>query len=121
MARLHLTDALGGVAADVFARYPTPPGAEEDFWEEGLRLVRSRLEETRAEAARPVRQVAEPMAGLIFRALPLHESIVTYDYDYIHNNLRMNLLRAYEDLTAALDTDALLADLLKEDGNAGRG
>jgi hypothetical protein len=108
----RLPAALEEVAAGIFARYPVPEGAPEDFWSEALALVRERLEATQAAAPRPVREVAEPMAKLIYDALPLHKIIVTHDYDYIRNNLRMNLLRAYEDLLAAGDLPAIADDLL---------
>ena len=52
------------------------------------------------------------MARKVFDALPLHKDVVTNDYDYIFNNLRMNLLRAHEDFLAAACLDVLADDLL---------
>jgi hypothetical protein len=111
----HLPAAIENVAASVFARYPLPAGAPDDFWQEARQLVSERLEATQAGAPRPVRKVAEPMAKLIHRALPIHKDIVEHDYDYIRNNLRMNLLRAHEDFLKVADLGALADDLVGTD------
>jgi len=108
----HLPDALMTVVDEVFARHQVPVGVPETFWADGRTLVRERLDATQAGAPRPVRNVAQPMAKLIHQALPLHPNLVSHDYDYIRNNLRMNLLRAYEDFVDAADLDALARDLL---------
>jgi hypothetical protein len=108
----QLPNALLGAADDVFARHPVPAGLPETFWTDARALVLERLDATQADAPRPVRKVAEPMAKLIHKALPIHETIVSHDYDYIRNNLRMNLLRAYEDFVEAADLDAVVRDLL---------
>jgi hypothetical protein len=108
----QLPAALERLAAEVFARHPLPAGAPEDFWIEARKLVRARLDATQADAPRPVRKVAEPMARLIHQALPIHQDLVAHDYDYIRNNLRMNLLRAHEDFLKVADLPALAEDLL---------
>jgi hypothetical protein len=108
----QLPDALMTVVDEVFARHPVPAGAPDTFWTEARSLVRERLEATQSGPPRPVRKVAEPMAKLIHGALPLHPNLVSHDYDYIRNNLRMNLLRAHEDFVEAADLDALARDLL---------
>jgi hypothetical protein len=48
---------------------------------------------------------------LVFESLPIHPTIVRNDADYIHNNIRMNLLRAHEDFLASADPDRLVASL----------
>jgi len=108
----QLPDGLMKSVDDVFARHPVPAGAPETFWTEARALVRERLDATQSGPPRPVRKVAEPMAKLIHSALPLHPNLVSHDYDYIRNNLRMNLLRAHEDFIAAADLDQLARDLL---------
>jgi hypothetical protein len=108
----QLPDALMKVVDEVFSRHPVPAGAPETFWTEARALVRERLDATQAGPPRPVRKVAEPMAKLIHKALPLHQNLVSHDYDYIRNNLRMNLLRAHEDFLEAADLEALARDLL---------
>jgi len=47
--------------------------------------------------------------------LPLHMEIVTHDFDYIRNNLRMNLLRFHEDFVAAARFETLVPSLLGEE------
>lgn len=111
----RLPQALGRVCRAVFARHPVPPGLPGDFWDEAAALADERLAATQASAPRPVRQIPDPLAKLVFRTLPIHESIVTNDYDYIFNNLRMNLLRFHSDFLDTVDAPALVDDLLGPD------
>lgn len=108
-----LPGAIGAVCRAVFARHPLPPGLAPDFWEEAAALVDARLQATQAAAPRPVRAIPDPLARAVFEALPIHESIVTNDYDYIFNNLRMNLLRFHSDFVDAMDGPTLVDDLLR--------
>jgi hypothetical protein len=108
----RLPGVLGSMAARTFQAYPVPAGMDEDFWAKALELVESRLAATQTGAPRPVRAIPEPTARLVFSALPIHKDIVTHDYDYIFNNLRMNLLRAHEDLLKQGDLPAIAEDLL---------
>lgn len=107
-----LPGVLSRVAGNVFAKYAPPAGADPGFWTEALNLVNERLAATQGGAPRAVRDIPDPMAKLVFDALPIHKDIVSNDYDYIFNNLRMNLLRAHEDLLASADLGALADDLL---------
>ena len=77
--------------------------------------MRERLAATQSGPPRPVREMPDPLARRIFDALPLHRTVVTNDYDYIFNNLRMNLLRAHEDFLAAARLESLVDDLLGTD------
>ncbi|NGO52408.1 type II toxin-antitoxin system VapC family toxin [Allomesorhizobium camelthorni] len=111
----RLPAALETVAAEVFARYPVPDGAPVDFWDDALVLVRERLQATQAGPPRPVKDMTSPSARMIFEALPLHKEIVAHDFDYIRNNLRMNLLRFHEDFVAAARFETLVPSLLGEE------
>ncbi len=115
MRQRQLPAALETVAAEVFARYPVPEGAPETFWDDALVLVRERLQATQAGPPRPVKDMTKPSARMIYDALPLHKNIVTHDFDYIRNNLRMNLLRFHEDFLAAARFEPLVASLLGEE------
>lgn len=107
-----LPGVLVHMAGEVFARYPVPVGADEGFWNDAVKLVAERLDATQASPPRPVREIPEPVAKTVFDALPIHKDIVTNDYDYIFNNLRMNLLRTHEDFIASADLGAVADDLL---------
>jgi hypothetical protein len=111
----RLPSALESVAAEVFSRYPVPDGAPPAFWDDALVLVRERLQGTQAGPPRPVKDMTSPSARMIFEALPLHKEIVTHDFDYIRNNLRMNLLRFHEDFLQAARFDTLVPSLLGEE------
>lgn len=108
----QLPGVLTAAAKGVFARHPVPAGMAPDFWDQAAALVAERLQATQADAPRPVRVIPDPLAKVVFDALPIHESVVTNDYDYIFNNLRMNLLRFHSDFIDAVDTRALLDDML---------
>lgn len=107
-----LPQALGATCRTVFSRHPVPDGFPANFWEAAAALVDERLQATQLSSPRPVRAIPDPLAKLVFQALPIHESIVTNDYDYIFNNLRMNLLRFHSDFLDAVDAPALVGDLL---------
>jgi hypothetical protein len=112
LRRRGLPAALDGVTREVFGKYLTPADEASDFWQQAAELVHERLESTQSHAPRPVREMPKPMARVIFDVLPMHKDVVTNDYDYIFNNLRMNLLRAHEDFLAAARLDAIADDLL---------
>jgi len=107
-----LPGVLARIAESTFGGYGVPAGEDTEFWARSLALVEERLAATQVGAPRPVREIPEPVARLIFDALPLHKAIVTHDYDYIFNNLRMNLLRAHEDLLKVGNLPAITEDLL---------
>jgi hypothetical protein len=108
----QLPSALDALAREVFTKYQVPAGEEPDFWVKAAALVHERLQATQSGPPRPVREMPKPMARVVFNVLPLHKDIVTNDYDYIFNNLRMNLLRAHEDFLKFGDLPAVAEDLL---------
>jgi hypothetical protein len=107
-----LPGVLANLAKQTFSRYKVPDETADDFWAGAAELVGARLAATQAGPPRPVRNIPDPTARLVFDALPIHKDIVTNDYDYIFNNLRMNLLRAHEDLLQAGNLEAIAEDLL---------
>lgn len=109
----ELPAAIERQARIIFMRYPVPDRAPESFWEDALDLVRERLAATQHGAPRPVRDVPKSTARAIFDALPLHKEVVTHDFDYIFNNLRMNLLRIHDDFLDLAKTGPLVEDLLR--------
>ncbi len=108
----QLPERLTALTKGVFSRYPVPVGEDEAFWTRALGLVEEQLAKTQAGPPRPVREMPKPMARAVFNVLPLHKDIVTNDYDYIFNNLRMNLLRAHDDFLKVANLRALADDLL---------
>jgi hypothetical protein len=110
--RRKLPGVLTSLAETTFAKYAVPDGLEPDFWQQARALVGERLEAAQSDAPRPVRVVPDPTARMVFNALPIHKTIVSRDYDYIFNNLRMNLLRTHEDFLSLADLSALADDLL---------
>ena len=76
----------------------------------------SGLPSPRQGLPRPVREIPDPLARMVFETLPIHPDLLTSDYDYIFNFLRMNILRAHEDLLELADRPAITDELL---GSAG--
>lgn len=110
-ARRQAAHRLVQLAQDVHAAHATPPGFEAGEWTASFEMVAEAIRSAEGEAARPVRQMPEPLARRVFQALPMHPRLITNDYDYIFNNLRMNLLRAHEDFMDAAEP-RILAGLL---------
>jgi hypothetical protein len=112
MRQRALPAAIEVVAGASFAKYPVPNGEPEAYWEGALALVRERLAATQASAPRPVRELPDPLARKVFEAVPIHPELLTNDYDYVFNFLRMNLLRAHEDFLESADRSAIVSELL---------
>ncbi len=111
-ASASLPAALEAVARQVIARHPVPQGAPAGFWDHELEIIAERMRVITGEPARPIEKMAAPMARKVFERLPIHKDIVRHDYDYIRNNLRMNLVRTHEDFLAIARPAELVAELL---------
>jgi len=109
-----LPAALEGVARQVTEQYPAPQGAPADFWERERKIIADRMKVLATQPARPIEKMAAPLARMVFDRLPIHKNIVRDDYDYIHNNLRMNLVRTHEDFLVLARPAEIVADLLGE-------
>ncbi|BCH14043.1 hypothetical protein [Mesorhizobium sp. L-2-11] len=107
-----LPAALEKVALASFSKYAVPEGSPPTFWEDAAEFTRQRLAATQIGPPRPVRQIPEPLARTVFEMVPIHPNLLTNDYDYIFNFLRMNLLRAHEDFLVQADRSALVDQLL---------
>jgi hypothetical protein len=102
---------LVDLAEDIRAGMKLPPQADESLWKSQSGMVAAELARAALAAPRPVRQIPSPLADTVFRLLPLHESVVANDDDYIFNNLRAGLLRAHDDFIARADRTALVRSL----------
>jgi hypothetical protein len=111
VARPQVSAAIERIARSAYLAYPPPEGFTEAQWKERFGIVSQRLADASGRAAQPVREMPKGLAEMVFEALPIHPSIVRNDADYIHNNIRMNLLRAHDDFIAAADLQALASRL----------
>jgi hypothetical protein len=105
--RPRVAAAIAEIARDIYFGYPAPDGLTEKHWADRFAIVTERLAELEGRPAQPVRAMPKGLSKLVFEALPIHPSIVRNDADYIHNNVRMNLIRAHDDLLAAADLPRL--------------
>jgi hypothetical protein len=106
-----LRASLVEMATDIRSGMHLPPQMDENLWKNQSDLVANALARAALAAPRPVRVVASPLAETVFRLLPLHESVVANDDDYIFNNLRVGLLRAHDDFIGSADLRALVRSL----------
>lgn len=109
--RPKVAAAVEELSRAAYRAYPAPEGFTDAQWSERFDLVSQRLAEAAGQPADAVRDMPRGLAELVFEALPIHPSIVRNDGDYIHNNIRMNLLRAHDDFLTAADCDRLIAEL----------
>jgi hypothetical protein len=109
--RPRMAAAVEEAARTAYLAHPVPPGFSAPEWDARFAIVSQRLAEAAGRPALPVRRMPSGLAELIFEALPMHPSIVRNDADYVHNNIRMNLLRAHEDFIAASDLKQLARTL----------
>jgi hypothetical protein len=109
--RLRL--ALERLTADIRAGMTPPAQVEMAAWEAQAGLVAERLEHASLAPVRPVRLLADPLAKAVFDVLPLHVSLLKNDFDYIFNNLRMNVLAAHTAFADTADPEAIARDLLR--------
>jgi hypothetical protein len=108
----RLRDTLVALATDVRGTLVPPAVVDKNTWDAQAGLVAERLAQAGLAAPRPVRDLASPLARSVFDTLPIHESLLTNDFDYIFNNLRMNVLRAHEDFLEVADPPALVSQLI---------
>lgn len=118
MLRAHAPDAaalrerLVHMAHEIRNELSLPPQVDLASWADQSGLVADRLAVAALAAPRPIRLLADPLARAVFDALPLHASLLTNDFDYIFNNLRMNLIRTNEDLAAVADMRRIIDSIL---------
>jgi hypothetical protein len=115
-----LADGLVRIGERTFARYGLPEGAPEDFWDRAVERLEKRLALAQLHAPRPVRDIPKTEIDAILASLPIHPSLRGEDFELLQNNLRINLVRIYEDFLARADRARLGAELSSHDGN-GRG
>jgi hypothetical protein len=115
-----LADGLVRIGERTFARYGLPEGAPEDFWDRAVERLEKRLALAQLHAPRPVRDIPKTEIDAILASLPIHPSLRGEDFELLQNNLRINLVRIYEDFLARADRARLGAELSSQDDN-GRG
>jgi hypothetical protein len=110
-AETDIREALVSVATEVRNGLILPAQVDREAWDGQAGLVADQLARAALAAPRPVRELADPLARQVFEALPIHPRLLTNDFDYIFNNLRMNILRAHDDFIGVADPAAIIDDL----------
>jgi hypothetical protein len=109
----RLRQALGRLAGDIRTEMAPPAQVDRGEWDAQAGLVAERLDQAGLAPPRPVRMLADPLAKAVFDVLPLHVSLLKNDFDYIFNNLRMNVLAAHTAFVDTADPEAIVRDLLR--------
>ena len=115
-----LAEALALIGERTFARHGLPDGAPEDFWFQALERLEKRLAQAQLHAPRPVRDIPKTEIEAVLASLPIHPSLRGEDFELLQNNLRINLVRIYEDFLARADKARLGAELSPHDSSADR-
>jgi hypothetical protein len=102
-----LAEALQGAAFAVIDRYPVPQAIGADAWaaaraELGVRVIHIGL-----HARKAVKDIPAPVANEFFVNLPIHERLRRQDDVWVTNNLRINLIRMWEEFDQRADAAAL--------------
>lgn len=108
--------ALGAVGSAALRRHP-PPG-HLGSWVEAEAALAARLRRALLAAPRPVHELGRSSAKRVFAALPIHTNLRGHDREVVTNNIRFLLCRAYADLEAQADGQALGRALTAEVGPA---
>ena len=107
----RLAERLAHLAERTFASHGLPEGAPEDFWSEAVARLERRLALAQLHAPRPVRDIPKTEIEAVLASLPIHPSLRGEDFELLQNNLRINLVRIYEDFLARADRKTLGAEL----------
>lgn len=113
-----LAEGLALIGERTFARHGLPDGAPEDFWFQAVERLRKRLALAQLHAPRPVRDLPKTEIEAILASLPIHPSLRGEDFELLQNNLRINLVRIYEEFLAGADKARLGAELSPQDSSA---
>jgi hypothetical protein len=113
-----LAEGLALIGERTFARHGLPDGAPEDFWFQAVVRLRKRLALAQLHAPRPVRDLPKTEIEAILASLPIHPSLRGEDFELLQNNLRINLVRIYEEFLAGADKARLGAELSPQDSSA---
>ncbi len=109
----RLAQRLAHLAERTFASHGLPEGAPGDFWSDAVARLERRLALAQLHAPRPVRDIPKTEIEAILASLPIHPSLRGEDFEMLQNNLRINLVRIYEDFLARADRTTLGAELAR--------
>lgn len=107
----RLAERLAHLAERTFASHGLPEGAPEGFWSDAVARLERRLALAQLHAPRPVRDIPKTEIEAILVSLPIHPSLRGEDYELLQNNLRINLVRIYEEFISRVDRETLGAEL----------
>ena len=106
--RLAVLEGLMGCIDRIIARYDIPPGEPASFWLHARDTIDKRMAHVGLRPPRKVKDIPLDTVQQIFDVLPIHKSLRGHDYELVQNNLRGNLIRAYETFVTRADRQRLV-------------
>jgi hypothetical protein len=82
-----------------------------DHWVRARAHLEERLRQAALAAPKQVKDIPAEDYRAFFDQLPIHESLRGFDFTLVRNNLRVNLVRAYETFAERTDVPALRGNL----------
>jgi hypothetical protein len=102
-----LAEALQAAALVVIDRYPIPQAIGAEAWASSREELRLRLLHIGLHARKAVKDIPAPFAQQFFINLPIHKQMRRQDDVWVTNNLRVTLIRMYEEFDQRADPAAL--------------
>jgi hypothetical protein len=109
--RLSLVDALKSMALDIMSHYAVPRPLTAEKWQDARATLAARIEKFTLAPPKRVMLIPDPYAEQFLEGMPFHERFRAKDLALITNNLRANLIRMHDELSARAVLPSLVADL----------
>ena len=106
-------------AASAWRAHVPPAGTDPAIWTVAEASLAERLARVAAAPPQPVKDIPLATADAFFANLPIHPDLRSYDFRLVTNNLRGNLLGAYEAFLGSVDAPALARSLAYRDAADG--
>jgi hypothetical protein len=110
-APLVLARTLDDLALEVMDQYAVPKPLSAEHWQAARAALAERIEKITLAPPKRAMRIPEPFAEEFLEAMPMHERFRGRDLVLITNNLRANLIRMHDELSARADLAALTDDL----------
>lgn len=108
---MPLAEALQDTVFDAFDRYSVPVMLGAEAWMTARADLGQRVIGIALHPPKAVKDIPLAIAPQFFQQLPINEQIRGDDREIVTNNLRLNLIRMYDDFIGRADAAALAVEL----------
>jgi hypothetical protein len=106
-----LADALKSMALEIMGNYSVPRPLTAEKWQAARVTLTARIEKFTLAPPKRVMQIPDPYAEEFLEGMPFHERFRGKDLALVTNNLRANLIRMHDELSARAELPIVVADL----------